>query len=755
MKLPQTQRVRASRLRARGHDRSCAFLGCAATLILSCNGGKVLAQSATPGTTMLKAVVVQADIREPVEQRFDALPGGAARVTAEEMLDSANLTIARALETVPGVVVQSFFGGNDQPRIQIRGSGLQQNPVERGILVLQDGLPLNRADGSYIVGLASPGLADSIEIYRGYMANRLGATVLGGAMNLVSPNGAEKPGFDVELSGGSFDQRSAAARAGFAGETVDGMLQAGHDQRDGFRDYNRSRRDTFDGNVAWQLSERVKTRLFAAYTDLDFDVSGPVTKAQLKSDPSRVHDGPTMTPNGAINPGPDVLHDRPGRRSKSWLLGSRTSIESGGHLWDVVLGYTHTDDVFRFPIASGERVTRGGDATGVLRYAWRGEADRTLPLFEVTTQYIDGDADRENYLNAAGSRGALFGESRLSAETLAVHAGFNIPLAERWSLAPGLDYSSAKRRNDDRYTAATRPTIAYNPANPVQQLPNGAVPTASTSYARSYHGWSPSLALTFQADPHNIFFAALSRSFEPPTHDDLLATINGTPYSSAGRPQPPNPGLAADVFRTPALKAQKATTAEIGWRADHQSFGVDVVAYHSEVRNELLSLRDESGSSLGAVNADKTIHTGIELGARTTLGNHTRARLAWTWQDFHFDDDPLRDDNRLAGAPRQVINAVLDHDLTGNWSLQGVVRWVPERTPVDNMNTVWSDPWAVADLRSRYRLSENLMLFAEITNVFDRKYAGSTLVVDQARPDQAAFMPGDGRGAFVGLKVRL
>jgi hypothetical protein len=39
---------------------------------------------------------------------------------------------------VPGIIGQSFFDGNDQPRVQIRGSGLQRNAVERGILVLQD-----------------------------------------------------------------------------------------------------------------------------------------------------------------------------------------------------------------------------------------------------------------------------------------------------------------------------------------------------------------------------------------------------------------------------------------------------------------------------------------------------------------------------------------------------------------------------------------------------------------------------------------
>lgn len=91
------------------------------------------------------------------------------------------------------MIVQDFFGGHDQPRIQIRGSGLQQNPVERGILMMRDGLPINRADGSYIAGFADPSNAQAIEVYRGYLANRLGATVIGGAINFMSPTVATAP----------------------------------------------------------------------------------------------------------------------------------------------------------------------------------------------------------------------------------------------------------------------------------------------------------------------------------------------------------------------------------------------------------------------------------------------------------------------------------------------------------------------------------------------------------------------------------
>lgn len=217
-----------------------------------------IAQSASPGSAItLDPIVVEAQRQQTapasgqgsaraigqatatVQERFNVLPGGVALVPQQEFPDTANLTVS-ALSSVPGVVVQDFFGGNDQPRIQIRGSGLQQNPVERGILMLQNGLPMNRADGSYIVGFANPRQAESIEVYRGYMANRLGAAVLGGALNFVSPNGSTQPGAQIMGSGGSFGQRGLAGQAGFKKDNVDGLIEFDDSRRDGFRDYHRA-----------------------------------------------------------------------------------------------------------------------------------------------------------------------------------------------------------------------------------------------------------------------------------------------------------------------------------------------------------------------------------------------------------------------------------------------------------------------------------------------------------------------------------
>ncbi len=271
------------------------------------------------------AAVVNAAAPTSVRARFDALAGGVAVVDRGDFPITANPTVSKALSGVPGVVVQDFFGGNDQPRIQIRGSGLQQNPVERGILVLQNGLPINRADGSYIVGFANPQLAESIEVYRGYMANRLGATVLGGALNFVSPTGSTQPGMQMTVSGGSFGQIGSAGQAGFKKDNVDGLIEFDASRRDGYRNYNGSERLSISGNLGVKHSENVSTRFFAGYTDLGFDVAGPLTKSAMYADPRQVHGGPSVVGGVAINPGPNVLRDKPRRDASQFLVGSRTT----------------------------------------------------------------------------------------------------------------------------------------------------------------------------------------------------------------------------------------------------------------------------------------------------------------------------------------------------------------------------------------------------------------------------------------------
>lgn len=710
-------------------------------------------QSATPGATiLLERIVVGGSPEDIARERINAMPGGAALISSEDNEGKADVTIADTLRVVPGVIVQSFFGGNDQPRIQIRGSGLQQNPVERGILILRDGLPLNRADGSYIIGLADPRQAEFIEVFRGHTANRLGATVLGGAINFTSPNGRTSPGSKITLEAGSFGQMNGSLSTGGSNENMDAHLQISGTKRDGFRDYNESERLNINLNVGAQINENISTRLFLGYTDLEFDVSGPLTWTDLKKNPKQVHPGPTVTLPGPTiaNPGPNVIRDQPTRKSEQFRIGSRTSLNYDFHAVDFGLGYSSTDDSFTFPIGGGIRDTEGGDASAVIRYSYSPDDSNPLPLFEATAKYVSGTADRENYQNLSGDKGALFGKSELNATTLSLNAGMHIPIGDKFTVAPAISYSYATRNNDDLFGRGMRPVAGYHPVTGAPM--NAFARPQDTSYDRSYSGFSPSLGVIYDITPDSKIFSSVSRSFEPPTHGDLLATINGTPFLSPGAPAAGTPRVA---FAIPDLEAQTATTIEAGWRGEKAGFTWNLVTYYSWVNNELLNLRDASGVSLGAVNADKTTHFGVELGAATTITDAISARLAYTYQDFRFDNDAKHGDNRLAGAPRHSINAALRYTFSSDFFTEAEINWRSGDTPVDNANTLFNEAWTTVDLRSSYKINQTFSISGEVRNVFDEIYASSTLITDVARADQAAFLPGDGRSFHISLNAQF
>lgn len=689
----------------------------------------LLAQSVSPGATIdLGTIWLDAD--NPVKLRFGVTPGGVTLIDRSEAKDTEVAPrLADVLRLNPGIVLQEFFGGNDQPRIQIRGSGQQQNPAERGLLVMIDGMPVNRADGAYVVGIASPGGAETIEVFRGAAANRLGAAVMGGALNFTSPSGASQPGWRLAAGAGSFGRRDLALSYGIDGEDADAWFHLEHSQSDGFRDYNGSERTVLGGNVTFAMGEAT-TRLFFTHTDLSFDVAGPLTWAGLQADPTQNHPGPP-------SPGPNVLRDRPHRQTVQTLAGLRTTWEGAGGLFDIGLSAGRTDDSFAFPVSAGFRDTDGTDGTLTARYTIPGAGD--LPLFEAGLSWSLGEADRDYFHNIGGNRGPAFGRNKLKAETLSVYAGGNVEIGG-FTLSPALAFIHASRKSTDLWTGATRPTIAFGPGGPTP----GTAPAVDTGYDRDYSGFAPSLALSWKPAEGQFAWVSLAKSFEPPTHDDLIGTVGGTP----------NSGPAGAVFATPDLKAQTAVTLEAGWRGEAGALTWDVTAYHSRLKNELLSLRDTSGAALASVNADRTVHSGLELGLGAALSDTLAARVAWTWQDFRFDNDPLRGDNRLAGAPEHVLTLALDWQATEALALSGTVHWVPGKTPVDNMNTVFNDSYALVDLGASWSIGEKAVIVAEVTNLLDERYASSTLVIDEpTNPQSAFFIPGEGRAFYLGARL--
>ena len=109
---------------------------------------------------------------------------------------------------------------------------------------------------------------------------------------------------------------------------------------------------------------------------------------------------------------------------------------------------------------------------------------------------------------------------------------------------------------------------------------------------RTYDIFSPKVGLLWDVDPTWQVFGNVSRSAEVPTFD---VTTFATPASTN-------------------VNAQTATTYEIGTRGRRPDFTWDLSLYRADISNELQCLTTWPFSPCTVVNADRTVHQGVEAG---------------------------------------------------------------------------------------------------------------------------------------------
>ena len=189
----------------------------------------------------------------------------------------------------------------------------------------------------------------------------------------------------------------------------------------------------------------------------------------------------------------------------------------------------------------------------------------------------------------------------------------------------------------------------------------------------------------------------------------------------------------------------------------------DMSLYRSWISDELMFVSLGSGGQSAVLNADKTIHQGVELGLGAQLAEFSAqtltSRLAYTYNDFKFDGDPQWGDNAIPGIPRQYLRAELRYRHPAGFSIAPNVEWVPRGYPVDFRYSLDTAGYALLGLTASDDLSQRLSLFLDARNLTDRKYAATTDVITQPAmgaygPNTNVFIPGDGRSIYAGLPLR-
>jgi len=220
--------------------------------------------------------------------RLAQTPGGTGVVDAASYSEGRVSTLADALGSATGVYVQPRFGA-EEARISIRGSGLQRTFHGRGLKLMQDGVPLNLADGSFDFQAVEALSARYVEVWRGANALQYGASNLGGAVNFVSPNGYNSDRFRARAEAGSNDYRRLHVSTGDVHDNFDYYLAASGFAQEGFRDHAKQDSQRLFANLGYQLSEQLETRFYVGHVRSDSELPGSITKAQLEDNPRQAN----------------------------------------------------------------------------------------------------------------------------------------------------------------------------------------------------------------------------------------------------------------------------------------------------------------------------------------------------------------------------------------------------------------------------------------------------------------------------------
>lgn len=715
------------------------------------------------------------------QQELTQRVGAVEVINADSYKTGRSSRIKDALNFAPGVYVQPRFG-QEESRVSIRGSGLDRGICGgQGIQLLQDGMPINQADGSFQMQTIEPLSTRYIEVYRGANSLQYGSANLGGAINFVSFTGYNAFPFSARFEYGSFNTFRGQVSSGLVLGKNDYYASATTGFTDGYRDHCHQSNYRIFSNIGDKLSDNLETRFYFTYVDTLSQLPGPITKSMLESDPTQAY---------------PINNTNNWQKNYDFLrLANKTTWASGDNRIEF---QTFWDQMNLYDAMSVLNNSLINDLGTSLQWKNKTELAGHENHFTLGFNPTYGFNNACQYTNNVGQPNGQMGNNEQYALNLNLFTQDQFHLTDKLSAVAGAALVYAYRQNVDQWPLSTTTTTSSISTNsmgsmdmsgmsmkhmkhmssmssmsmsstsstPVMACCTGAsTNNCDNSGSEGYWGFSPQVGLLYDVAKSSQIFANVSRSFGPPTFSELV-----------------NQNYQGIM----PLKAQTATTLETGTRGREGRFRWDFAYYYSWVENEFMpySVNTPTGPSTITTNAGKTIHQGVEAGFDVTLFDgifshssvvmpnkiddslaikefpeNGRDRLylkqVGLLNDFHFFNDPTYGNNPLPGIPMLYYRAELLYEHPSGFYIGPNVEWVPVRYNVDAANTLYADPYATLGFKIGYRPKRGFSFYVEAMNICNTTYAATTGILANAQTpgaDVAQFFPGDGAAVYGGVE---
>ena len=626
--------------------------------------------------------------------------------------------------------VYAKAANNEGAKISIRGSGINRGPGAHasGIYQMFDGLPLTGPGGTPYE-LLEPLWLSRVQVLRGANGFDRGSLALGGAIDYVTRTGYDSPRLQVRYEAGSHGYNKRQISSGQVLGDADYYVSLTDSTYDGYQDHSAGSSQGVAANFGYRFSPELETRFYLRYRETDNDTPGRLTRHQISHDPRAA---------STVNVARDSKRLQPG---STWIANKTT-----WHLDEtskVVAGLVYHDYPMDLREGTNRMKVAYTDVSATLDYSREDllfdRQSKTTLGFRSTTAMPNSGVSEHVRTPTGNTAGYPVGTrtrdySYLGSDNV-LHLGNELELVPDLWLTTGLAAIYTRRQTEVTY-----------PVN---------------SDRVSLHDWdyAPRLGLRYDYSADLQVFANLSRSVEPPHPWSMIWGSNL--YFPAGS------GAATGLQRAGVkLENQTATTLELGGRGQAWFGQWDLAWYYAQVRHELLSVETQAATAttsqiIGESNASRTIHQGVELALDSPLWDggargNVALRQAYTFSDFHYEDDQRFGANSLPGIPVHYYQAELRYSHPSG-VYTGINAQHASKVAVDYANSYYAAPYTLFGATLGYAApNESWQTWLDVRNLTNQRYASTvTPGYDDQGRDAARSTPGDGLGVYAGVSWNL
>jgi iron complex outermembrane receptor protein len=631
--------------------------------------------------------------------------GRSISVVGKDRIQSATQLIGmdEVLNSVPGLYMQNRYNFAQDLRIAVRGFGVRSAFGIRGIKILVDDIPETVPDGQAQVDSIDLGSAEQIEILRG-PASSLYGNAAGGVISVVSELGADTPFVEGKLAFGELGYEKYQLKVGGQFSSVDYLINASHQNFDGYRDHSSSSGDLLNSKFRIRITDHdLLTIAFNHADQPDEQDPGGIDAAQAEAAPQSAR-----ARNVLFDTGEELSQQKLG-------LVYRTDRFGGDLLLRNYYVWRHFAN--RLPFVDGgsvdlDRYFYGVGAQFGLTDLFSGKLSLTMG-FDVDRQ----DDDRLRFENNEGVIGDLTFDQNEQVDSSGIYLQADYRLSQAWVINAGIRYDDLRYDVTDRF-----------------------VGDGDESGRRDFSDTSPSVSISYHTDS-GILFASYSSSFETPTTTELA-----------------NPDASGGFNQT--IDPQEADNWELGWRRANENLSYELAVFEIDLENELVPF--ELAAFPGRTfyrNASDSSRAGVEAALTWIMGGGFSVEVSYTWSDFEFDNFVDDDGNdfsgkQLPGLPRHFGYFGVDYDSESGLTAT-VETAYSGRLFADTANTGSVPGYTISNLRLSRDIDAGSWIFRPylgINNIFDERYNDNIRV--NAAGDRY-FEPAPDRNIYAGIVVRF